>query len=128
MNNCIFCSMPQSEIIAENELAKAFYDQFPVNQGHVLIVPKRHVETLFEATLEEMQAINRLLFEIKEILEDKYHPDGYNVGVNVGRAAGQTVFHLHYHLIPRYNGDVADPRGGVRRVKKPVVAYTSEGE
>ncbi len=128
MNNCIFCSMPQSEIIAENELAKAFYDQFPVNQGHVLIVPKRHVETLFEATLEEMQAINRLLFEIKEILEDKYHPDGYNVGVNVGRAAGQTVFHLHYHLIPRYNGDVADPRGGVRRVKKPVVPYTSEGE
>ena len=128
MNNCIFCSMPQSEIIAENELAKAFYDQFPVNQGHVLIVPKRHVETLFEATLEEMQAINRLLFEIKEILEDKYHPDGYNVGVNVGRAAGQTVFHLHYHLIPRYNGDVADPRGGVRRVKKTVVAYTSEGE
>ncbi len=60
MNNCIFCSMPQSEIIAENELAKAFYDQFPVNQGHVLIVPKRHVETLFEATQEEMQAINRI--------------------------------------------------------------------
>ena len=93
-----------------------------------MIVPKRHVETLFEATLEEIHAINRLLFEIKEILEDKYHPDGYNVGVNVGRAAGQTVFHQHYHIIPRYNGDVADPRGGVRRVKQPVIPYSAEGE
>ncbi|GAW90947.1 HIT family protein [Calderihabitans maritimus] len=128
MDSCIFCSEPETEIVAENDLARAFYDKYPVNEGHVLIVPKRHVETLFEATLEELDAINRLLFKVKDKLDKKFNPDGYNVGVNVGRAAGQTIFHLHYHVIPRYLGDVKDPRGGIRKIKKSVIPYLAEGE
>lgn len=125
---CIFCAKAGSDIIAENVLAKAFYDQFPVNEGHVLIVPKRHVTSYFEATFEEISAINELIFEVKTILDSKYKPDGYNIGVNVGYAAGQTIFHLHMHVIPRYDGDVADPRGGIRRIKKSIVPYAEEGE
>ena len=111
MNNCIFCNVSESDVISANNLAIAFYDKFPVNEGHVLIVPKRHVETFFDATLEEIHAVNLLIFEVKEILEVKFNPDGYNIGVNVGYTAGQTIFHLHYHVIPRYSGDVSDPRG-----------------
>lgn len=128
MPDCIFCDITQLEIIKENELALAFYDKYPVNEGHTLIVPKRHVETFFDATLEEIHAINRLIFEVKEILHEKYKPDGYNIGVNVADAGGQTVFHLHYHVIPRYLGDVVDPRGGIRRIKKSLVPYAAEGE
>ena len=128
MSNCIFCNVLKTDIIAENELAVAFYDIFPVNEGHVLIVPKRHVETLFDATLEELHSINLLIFAVREILEAKFNPDGYNIGVNVGYTAGQTIFHLHYHLIPRYLGDVPDPRGGVRKIKKSIVPYLDEGE
>ncbi|NLZ28282.1 MAG: HIT family protein [Firmicutes bacterium] len=125
---CVFCAKSGPDIIAENELAKAFYDQFPVNEGHVLIVPKRHVTGCFEATPGEISAINELVFGVKDILDSKYKPDGYNIGVNVGYAAGQTIFHLHMHVIPRYDGDVADPRGGIRRIKKSIVPYAEEGE
>lgn len=128
MQACIFCKQPETEIIAENELARAFYDKFPVNLGHVLIVPKRHMETLFDATSEELKAINELIFTVKDLLEAKFSPDGYNIGVNVGCAAGQTIFHLHYHVIPRYYGDVEDPRGGIRRIKKSIVPYPMDGE
>lgn len=128
MDECVFCNKPATDIIAENDLARAFYDEYPVNEGHVLIVPKRHVETLFDASLEELNAINQLLFIVKDILDKRFQPDGYNVGVNVDRAAGQTIFHLHCHVIPRYNGDVDDPRGGIRRIKKSVVPYLAEGE
>ena len=128
MSNCIFCNVLKTDIIAENELAKAFYDRFPVNEGHVLIVPKRHVETLFDATMEELNALNLLIFVVRDILEAKFNPDGYNIGVNVGYTAGQTIFHLHYHLIPRYSGDVPDPRGGVSKIKKSIVPYLDEGE
>lgn len=125
---CVFCAKPDAEIICENELAKAFYDKFPVNEGHVLIVPKRHVSGFFEATPEEILAINELAFQVKTILDAKYSPDGYNIGVNVGASAGQTVFHLHMHIIPRYKGDVPDPRGGIRKIKKSVIPYPKEGE
>ena len=128
MEGCIFCEKNGREIIAENKLAKAFYDQFPVNEGHTLVVPKRHVEQYFDATLEEQQAITRLVYEVKDILQEKYQPDGYNIGVNVGQAAGQTIFHLHLHVIPRYRGDVEDPRGGIRKIKKSMVPYRLEGE
>lgn len=126
MEGCIFCSKQGAEILVENELAKAFYDAFPVNLGHVLIVPKRHVEEFFSATREEVAAINELIFEVKEILDREHNPDGYNVGVNVGWAGGQTIFHLHMHVIPRYTGDVPDPRGGIRRIKKSLVPYLAE--
>lgn len=126
MDQCIFCNKDNEDIICENELAKAFYDGFPVNHGHVLVVPKRHVETYFEAGMEELVAIQDLIFRLRDILHRKYNPDGFNIGVNVGTAGGQTVFHLHFHVIPRYVGDVENPRGGIRKIKKNVVAYPLE--
>jgi diadenosine tetraphosphate (Ap4A) HIT family hydrolase len=128
MKKCPFCSQLETEVIAENELTKAFFDKFPVNTGHVLIIPKRHFADLFEATREEMKALTELLFEVKRSLQDRYNPDGYNVGVNVGAAAGQTIFHLHIHVIPRYHGDVEDPRGGIRKLKPSIVPYLEEVE
>ena len=128
MSSCIFCDVSLLDVIVGNKLAIALYDKFPVNKGHVLIVPKRHVETFFDATMEELHAINLLIFEVKEILDVKYNPDGYNIGVNVGYPAGQTIFHLHYHVIPRYSGDVSDPRGGIRKIKKSLVLYLAEEE
>jgi len=125
---CIFCNLPKEKVIDENDLAVAFYDAYPVNEGHVLIIPKRHVETYFDATQDEKNAISLLLARAKEKLDERFHPDGYNIGVNVGAAAGQTIFHLHVHLIPRYAGDVPDPRGGVRKIKKSLVPYAEEGE
>lgn len=112
--NCPFCLIDSSRIIFENELAFAIYDGFPVSPGHSLIIPKRHVASFFETTREEQTAILDLLTEMKTILAKEHNPDGFNVGINVGEAAGQTVMHLHIHLIPRYAGDQPDPRGGVR--------------
>jgi diadenosine tetraphosphate (Ap4A) HIT family hydrolase len=125
---CVFCNIPEDQVIAQNGLALAFFDRYPVNKGHVLIIPKRHVATYFDATPDETKAIANLLAEVKEQLDAQFAPDGYNIGVNVGAAAGQTIFHLHVHLIPRYVGDVADPRGGVRKIKKSLVPYAGEGE
>lgn len=114
---CIFCNLDQNrEILAENDLAIAFYDAFPVNPGHTLIIPKRHVANYFELTEEECVAIQALLKIVKDTVEEKFHPDGYNIGVNVNEAAGQSIFHVHIHLIPRYIGDVENPKGGVRGV------------
>ncbi len=113
---CPFCSPPRAELLGENALGFFFADRYPVSPGHLLIVPRRHVATYFEATPEEKQALMALLEEAREYLERHRAPDGYNIGINVGEAAGQTVFHLHIHLIPRYTGDMADPRGGVRHV------------
>lgn len=128
MERCIFCQIAEKAIICENDLAKAFYDNFPVNEGHTLVVPKRHVATYFEVTPAELAAVNELIFKVKDLLEEQYHPDGYNVGANVGEAAGQSVFHFHVHVIPRFVGDVKNPRGGIRKVKKNVVPYPLEEE
>jgi len=116
LESCIFCKREKLNIVTENELALAFYDGCPVNRGHILVIPKRHVETYFEASFEEHTAMVRLTHKVKEYLQQKYNPDGYNIGANVGPAAGQTVFHFHIHIIPRYRGDVPDPKGGVRKV------------
>jgi diadenosine tetraphosphate (Ap4A) HIT family hydrolase len=110
---CPFCTMPEPQLILENEHAKAFYDKFPVQKGHLLIVPKRHVPSYFEANQEEIMAIHQLIHKGKEIIDEAYQPDGYNIGVNIGEFGGQTVMHLHFHLIPRYQGDIEDPRGGI---------------
>lgn len=114
---CIFCNLnPNREIIAQNDLALAFFDVFPVNPGHALIIPKRHVADYFDLTEDEVAAMQALLREVKAIVEKRFNPDGYNIGVNVNAAAGQSVFHVHMHLIPRYKGDVENPKGGVRGV------------
>lgn len=113
---CTFCNLPQSEKIAESDLCFAMFDGFPVSKGHVLIIPKRHVADYFDLTDEEVMAMQHMMKEIKERLDEEFSPDGYNMGINVNEAAGQTVFHVHMHLIPRYRGDVENPRGGVRGV------------
>lgn len=112
---CPFCSR-KIKIIAENDLAYAIYDKYPVSEGHILIIPKRHFSSFFDANVEERLAINDLLDQCKQILDGVSAPNGYNIGINCGEAAGQTIFHVHVHLIPRFIGDINDPRGGVRGV------------
>ena len=111
---CPFCNPPNEEVVLANDLGYARYDKYPVSPGHLLLIPFRHIPALFDATDEEQIALLALVREAKTPLDNQFHPDGYNIGVNVGKAAGQTVMHLHVHLIPRYAGDVEDPRGGVR--------------
>jgi diadenosine tetraphosphate (Ap4A) HIT family hydrolase len=123
MSDCIFCNYEDSEILAENKLVYAVLDHFPVNDGHCLIIPKRHFQSFFDAKEEEVKAIYALMHEVKEIFDIQYEPAGYNIGINVGTYAGQTVNHVHVHLIPRYVGDVEDPRGGVRNLKEAMTDY-----
>jgi diadenosine tetraphosphate (Ap4A) HIT family hydrolase len=111
---CPFCPIKDREILAEHPLAAAITDSFPLTQGHTLIVPRRHVASFFELTTNERLAMLGLLDQAKATLDAQYSPSGFNIGVNDGTAAGQTVMHVHIHLIPRYMGDADDPRGGVR--------------
>lgn len=108
--------MPDAECLIVNSEARAFYDRYPVSLGHVLIVTRRHVSDWFDATPEEQRSLTNVANDVKRLLEEKHNPAGWNLGVNVGRAGGQTVSHVHLHVIPRYDGDVQDPRGGVRHV------------
>ncbi len=112
--DCFFCG--DRKKVIENDMVYAMYDEFPVSDGHMLFVTKRHIKDFFEATEEERSSLFRLVNEGKRILDEKYKPTGYNIGMNCGLSAGQTVMHLHVHLIPRYDGDVENPRGGVRGV------------
>lgn len=115
-SRCPFCNLDERHPTESNDVAVALDDAHPVTEGHSLIVPRRHIATWFDATSEEQQAILDLVERVKQRLDDERHPDGYNIGFNVGEAAGQTVMHLHIHVIPRYAGDVDDPTGGVRLV------------
>ena len=121
--NCSFCTLLPSLIIVANAHAVAIFDGFPVSPGHTLIIPKRHLGSLFEATDEERSALFGLLGVVRERLLQELKPDGFNIGINDGAAAGQTVMHLHIHLIPRYAGDMLDPRGGVRWIFPDKAAY-----
>lgn len=112
--NCPFCH--PDIILFEHDLAYAKPDKYPVNPGHLLIIPKRHIADFFLMTEAEKVAMLSLLDEAKHYLDGKHAPAGYNVGINVGEAAGQTILHVHMHLIPRYQGDTKNPRGGVRGV------------
>jgi diadenosine tetraphosphate (Ap4A) HIT family hydrolase len=111
---CPFCK-PRSPVL-EGTFVYAIYDRFPVTPGHMLLIPKRHVADWFETTVDEQLALLELAREARGLLLRERKPDGFNLGINVGEAAGQTVGHVHVHLIPRYRGDVANPRGGVRGV------------
>jgi diadenosine tetraphosphate (Ap4A) HIT family hydrolase len=116
-SSCPFCNLnPKVEIISETATAVAFLDSFPVNQGHTLIVPKRHVANYFELSVHEQRALWLLVNRCKTIIDRQHNPDGFNIGINIGEAAGQSVSHVHIHLIPRYKDDVENPRGGVRGV------------
>ena len=111
---CPFCTLPPERIIDSNDLALVIRDGYPVSPGHTLVIPKLHIGSWFEITPAEQQALLDLLAKAKAVLETEFKPDGYNIGINDGPTAGQTVPHLHMHLIPRYKGDQEDPRGGVR--------------
>lgn len=113
--NCPFCNLEREKIL-ESELSFAIYDGFPVNEGHALIIPKRHTANYFDLSLEEQKDCIELLNRVKGMIQEKYNPAGFNVGININEAAGQTISHVHIHFIPRYEGDVEEPRGGVRGV------------
>ena len=100
----------------DDDTCVAFYDGYPVSLCHALIIPKRHVANYFDLTNHEREAMNVVLQYVKQKVDERFHPDGYNIGINVGEYAGQSVFHCHMHLIPRYKGDVENPKGGVRGV------------
>ena len=123
---CLFCAIPREHILIDGPIAVAARDSYPVSKGHALIIPRRHVASFFETTDEERLAMLKLLDEVKAALDKEFKPDGYNIGINGGAAAGQTVMHLHIHLIPRYAGDRADPRGGVRWIIPEKAAYWSK--
>lgn len=115
-------------MIFESKLVLGVWDGYPVSEGHALLMPKRHFATWFEAHAAEQVALLAGVDCVREAIESRYNPDGYNIGVNSGPAAGQTVAHLHLHVIPRYKGDVADPRGGIRWVIPGKADYWSEEE
>ena len=114
--DCPFCTLPRNRIVLESEVGFVIRDGYPVSRGHTLVIPKRHVASLFELDQDERHRLIDLVTEAREQLMAEFKPDGMNIGINDGEAAGQTVMHLHVHLIPRYAGDSPDPRGGVRWV------------
>ncbi|MCW1913020.1 HIT family protein [Luteolibacter sp. GHJ8] len=113
---CPFCHPVADSVLLETSLVRGLWDGFPVSPGHALIVPRRHIARWSDATGAERQELTAAIAEVQRIVQGMHHPAGFNVGFNDGPAAGQTVGHLHIHVIPRYDGDVPDPRGGIRLV------------
>jgi len=114
---CPFCNPdPTRGFLLESDTAIAIFDKFPVSMGHALIIPKKHCSNYFELSFSEQTACWKMVNKLKELLDENFRPSGYNIGININASAGQTVPHVHIHLIPRYNGDVEEPRGGVRGV------------
>ena len=124
--NCIFCELPESRIHYESDLWLVVRDGFPISPGHSLIISKRHVKDYFEISEHEHSELQSVINIAKKQLDKELKPDSYNIGINCGEAAGQTVFHLHIHLIPRFKGDREDPRGGVRWVIPDKADYWSK--
>lgn len=112
--HCPFCIFENRIFVAANDYAFAIYDGHPISQGHTLVIPRKHIASLFDLKEDEYLAVWKIVIYVKNFLKDKFNPDSFNIGLNDGPAAGQTVPHAHIHVIPRYNGDVVDPRGGVR--------------
>lgn len=115
---CLFCDIKDDQAIqvASSKNFVSIYDENPVTEGHALIFPKKHIESFFDLNKEEIVELYDLIKEVKKLVDQAYKPDAYNVGINNGQAAGRTIHHLHVHLIPRYEGDVENPRGGVRHI------------
>lgn len=112
--DCELCT--PNDVVLESVLAYVRYDNHSLSRGHVLVIPRRHVASFFDMTADEQHAVLSLMNEAKRFIEKEFSLDGYNIGVNVGKAGGQSRMHVHVHLIPRYFGDVADPKGGIRAV------------
>ena len=116
-NPCLFCNSEESGCAHENDLAYASYDSYPVSEYHCLIIPKRHIKDYFDLSNEELIACNKLIKIVKkEITNKDSSVKGFNLGTNIGKVSGQSILHCHFHLIPRREGDVENPQGGVRSV------------
>jgi len=126
LNNCIFCALPNERILYESENWLVVNDGYPVSPGHTLLIPNRHIKDYFDLNADEHAEFKEVIDLTKTRLDKEFNPDGYNIGINCGKEAGQTVFHLHVHLIPRYKGDKKDPRGGVRWVIPDKADYWSK--
>ncbi len=122
---CPFCELPLDRIVHARQDCIAIADGYPVSPGHTLVIPKRHVASFFETTAEERSGLFSLLDWCRSQLIASHNPSGFNIAINDGKAAGQTVMHLHIHLIPRYVGDKPDPRGGVRWIFPDKADYWS---
>lgn len=124
-DRCIFCSLVDEEggRLLEERMFVARYDNYPVSKGHALIIPRRHIESPFELSPDQGAALAGVFRKVREIVDSEYAPNGYNIGSNVGAAAGQTIPHPHIHMIPRYEGDIDNPEGGVRNIIPNLVQY-----
>lgn len=125
-NPCPFCQLRDDQCVVVTPHIRAFRDQFPVSKGHTLIIPQRHVASIFDLHDDELQSIWSAVAQVRQQLQQEFKPDAFNIGVNDGAAAGQTVLHAHVHVIPRYAGDVPDPRGGVRWIIPSKADYWSK--
>jgi diadenosine tetraphosphate (Ap4A) HIT family hydrolase len=134
-NVCTYCNLSESRIIDQSPLTLVFRDVFPVSPGHTLIIPRRHVESYFDLTDQEREDMTFMMMRAKNALKTELSPQAFNIGINEGFAAGQTVAHINMHLIPRFKGDVTEPRGGIRWIfpdkavfweKKPAKVTTTE--
>jgi diadenosine tetraphosphate (Ap4A) HIT family hydrolase len=123
MTDCPFCKITPEKMVAQNALTFTVRDTLPVSPGHTLILPKRHIAGIFEATKEEVAALWEAVQQARAQLLKEFSPDGFNIGINDGLAAGQTILHLHIHIIPRYKGDMPDPRGGIRWIFPDKAVY-----
>lgn len=122
-DTCPFCPPASNRVWLETDCGLVLWDAFPVTEGHTLVVPRKHVASLYDLPAEDQAAMWRLVGDVRQQLIYQLHPDGFNVGLNDGLAAGQTVLHVHIHIIPRREGDVADPRGGVRWILPDKARY-----
>lgn len=127
-SSCVFCVVDEARITWEAPAALAVWDGYPVSPGHALVVPRRHVASWADLTADEKAAIIAGIDAVRSLITERHNPDGFNVGFNDGPAAGQTVMHFHVHVIPRYEGDVPDPRGGVRWVLGDKAVYWEDGK
>jgi len=119
MSNCFFCDIQKqgdNQRIIKNKYFFSRYDDFPVSKGHCEIIPKKHIVSFFDLTPKQTQSMYSLIKSTKSIIKKKFKPDGYNIGLNEGKAAGATQEHLHIHIIPRYKGDAKNPQGGIRNI------------
>jgi len=123
---CPFCNASEDRVFLHGDQVLGLWDAYPVLPGHALLIPRRHIPTWFEATAVEHVALVSAIDEAKAVIEKHHRPDGYNIGINCGAAAVQTIFHLHVHLIPRYQGDVGEPRGGVGHIIADKANYLSQ--
>jgi len=126
LTNCPFCDPARGSVFWRGRLVLGLWDSFPVSPGHALLVTRRHVADWFSASSDERRALIDDLEVARAVIQAGHSPDGFNIGINIGAAAGQTVPHLHVHLIPRYAGDVDDPRGGVRHVLPALANYLED--